>query len=167
MTRSSASRFEAAGAAPLETYFGIDSLLKRRGGVAVFQCITIPDARHAAYARSDGFIRRYIFPGGHLPAVTQLVSAITAGSHGALVDGVKNIGPYYAKTLRLWRGAFPLEFDAGVRLALRREHAGMGSGTWRLSGGSGSTISRIRRPGSRRGRWAMLWLLWRGRAPRS
>ena len=58
---------EAADAANPETYFaGIDRLLKRDGGAAVFQCITIP-----ACARSDDFIRRYILPGGHLPAVAR------------------------------------------------------------------------------------------------
>ena len=118
---------EAVGAAHLETYFaGIDRLLKRDGGVAVFQCITIPNARHAAYARSDDFTRRYIFPGDHLPAVARLVSTIAAGSLGAVVaDGFENIGPHYAKALRLWREAFLREFDAEVRPALRREHAGM------------------------------------------
>ncbi|OCK93019.1 uncharacterized protein K441DRAFT_706407 [Cenococcum geophilum 1.58] len=101
---------EAVGAAHLETYFaGIDRLLKRDGGVVVFQCITIPNARHAAYARSDDFIRRCISLGGHLPAVTRL-----------------NIGSHYAKATRLWREAFLREFGAEVRPALRHEHAGMG-----------------------------------------
>lgn len=145
---------EAVGAAHLETYFaGTNRLLKRDGGVAVLQCITIPNTRHAAYARSHDFIRRCIFPGGHLPAVARLISAIAAGSRDALVvDGVENIGSHYAKALRLWREAFLREFGAEVRPALRREHAGMGDWTWRFSGGSGSAISRIRRPGSRRGR---------------
>lgn len=122
---------EAVGTAHLETHFaGIDRLLKRDGGVAVFQCITIPNARHAAYARSDDFIRYCsycTFPGGHLPAVARLVSAIAASSRGALiVDGVENIGLHYAKALRLWREAFLREFGAEVRPALRHEHAGMG-----------------------------------------
>jgi cyclopropane-fatty-acyl-phospholipid synthase len=118
---------EAVGATHLETYFaGIGRLLKRDGGAAVFQCITIPNARHATYARSDDFIR-YIFPGGHLPAVTRLVSAIAAGSRGALVvDSVENIDSHYAKAMRLWREAFLREFGAEVRPALRRECAGMG-----------------------------------------
>lgn len=108
---------EAVGAAHLETYFaGIDRLLKRDGGVAVFQYITIPNARHAAYARSNNLIRRCIFSGGHLPAVARLISTIAAGSRGALaVDGVENIGPHYAKALRLWREAFLREFGAAAR----------------------------------------------------
>lgn len=121
---------EAVGAAYLPTYFGVvDRLLKRDGGVAVFQCITIPDARYAAYARSDDFIRRYIFPGGHLPAVSQLVAAIAAGSSGKLVvDAVENIGPHYAKALRLWRDAFLGGFEEVVRPALLRAHPDMGIG---------------------------------------
>jgi len=99
--------------------------------VAVIQCITIPDARHAAYARSDNFIRRYIFPGGHLPTVARLASAIAGRlarrprrrrreSRPALREGDA------AVALRLWREAFLREFDAEVRPALRREHARMG-----------------------------------------
>lgn len=85
-----------------------------------------PNAGHATYARSDDFTR-HIFPGGHLPAVARLVSAITAGSRGALVvDSVENIGSHYAKAMRMWREAFLREFGAEVRPALRREHAGMG-----------------------------------------
>ncbi|KAK3063493.1 hypothetical protein LTR53_018885, partial [Teratosphaeriaceae sp. CCFEE 6253] len=55
---------EAVGAEYLETYFRcVDQLLKSDGGVAVFQCITMPESRYDAYSKSDDFIRRYIFPG--------------------------------------------------------------------------------------------------------
>ena len=62
---------EAVGAEFLETYFRcVDNLLKTEGGVAVFQCITIPESRYAGYSEGDDFIRRYIFPGGHLPTIS-------------------------------------------------------------------------------------------------
>lgn len=45
---------EAVGREFLGTYFGcIDRLLKRDGGIAVFQCITMPEGRHAAYSRGE------------------------------------------------------------------------------------------------------------------
>ncbi|OCK83613.1 cyclopropane-fatty-acyl-phospholipid synthase [Lepidopterella palustris CBS 459.81] len=118
---------EAVGKEYLETYFrGIDRLLKKEGGVAVFQCITMPEARYDAYAKSDDFIRRYIFPGGHLPTVTQLVSNIATGTQGSLVvDSIENIGPHYAKALRLWREKFVANFEAKIKPALLREHADM------------------------------------------
>lgn len=45
---------EAVGQEYLATYFGcIDKLLKRDGGIAVFQCITMPEGRHEAYSKSE------------------------------------------------------------------------------------------------------------------
>lgn len=45
---------EAVGQEFLGTYFScVDRLLKRNGGIAVFQCITMPEGRHAAYARGE------------------------------------------------------------------------------------------------------------------
>ncbi|KAK4574724.1 hypothetical protein LTR86_001565 [Recurvomyces mirabilis] len=124
---------EAVGAEYLETYFRcIDKLMKSDGGVAVFQCITMPESRYDYYASSDDFIRRYIFPGGHLPTITQLLDAIRAGSSskGAaprlIPESVENIGPHYAKTLRLWRQAFMQNFNAKIKPALIEEHAEKG-----------------------------------------
>jgi cyclopropane-fatty-acyl-phospholipid synthase len=82
--------------------------------------------RYDAYAKSDDFIRRYIFPGGHLPSISQLIQSITRGSKGTLIlDNVENIGAHYAKTLRLWNEKFVLNFDAKIRVALLREHEKM------------------------------------------
>ena len=108
---------EAVGKEYLQTYFTcMDRLLKKDGGIAVFQCITMPETRYDAYAASDDFIRRYIFPGGHLPTVSQLVASIGSGSTGTLVvDSVENIGPHYAKALRLWRSSFLDHFDDTIR----------------------------------------------------
>lgn len=119
---------EAVGKEYLETYFRcIDQLLKKDGGIACFQCITMPEARYDAYAKSDDFIRRYIFPGGHLPTVTQLVNSIANGSNGTLVvDIVENIGPHYAKALRLWRESFLDNWESNIREQLVAEKKGEG-----------------------------------------
>ena len=121
---------EAVGAEFLETYFRcIDQLLKSDGGVAVFQCITMPESRYEAYSKSDDFIRRYIFPGGHLPTITQLLDAIRAGSSSKtdpprlIPENVENIGPHYAKTLRLWRQSFMQNFSSKIKPALLVEHS--------------------------------------------
>ncbi|KAL8944326.1 MAG: hypothetical protein Q9216_000511 [Gyalolechia sp. 2 TL-2023] len=118
---------EAVGREYLDTYFGcVHRLLKADGGVAVFQCITMPETRYQTYASSEDFIRKYIFPGGHLPTVSQLVGSIDRGSKGTLiVDSVLNIGGHYGKTLRLWRESFERNFDSKVRPALLREHKDM------------------------------------------
>ncbi len=118
---------EAVGREFLPTYFEcIHKLLKPIGGIAVFQSITMPESRYEAYSKGEDFIRKYIFPGGHLPTVSQLVDSINKGSKGLLVvDAIENIGPHYAKTLRIWRENFERHFDNRIRPALLNEHEGM------------------------------------------
>ena len=118
---------EAVGPEYLGKYFEcVDRLLKPNGGIAVFQCITIPEARYATYANGNDFIRQYIFPGGHLPTISQLIKSIDQGSKGALVvDHVNNIGGHYAKTLRVWRNNFLKNFDLLIKPALVKEHKEM------------------------------------------
>ena len=118
---------EAVGREFLDTYFEcMDRLLKPDGGVAVFQCITIPDTRYATYAAGNDFISKYIFPGGHLPTVSQLVGCIDRGSKGKMiVENIRNIGGHYAKTLRIWRENFLQNFESSIRTALLSEHQNM------------------------------------------
>ncbi|MCJ1477693.1 hypothetical protein MMC13_006366 [Lambiella insularis] len=118
---------EAVGKEYLDTYFDcVDHLLKPEGGIGVFQCITMPETRYEGYSKGEDFIRKYIFPGGHLPTVSQLVGSIERGSKGTLVvDNILNIGGHYAKTLRIWRQNFQRNFDSRIRRALLDEHIGM------------------------------------------
>jgi len=118
---------EAVGKEFLATYFEcIDKLLRPDGGIAVFQCITMPESRYENYSKGQDFIRKYIFPGGHLPTVTQLVESINKGSQGKIiVDEIENIGPHYSKTLRRWKEKFMQNFEARIRPALTDEHSGM------------------------------------------
>jgi cyclopropane-fatty-acyl-phospholipid synthase len=119
---------EAVGREYLQTYFArVDKLLKKDGGIAMFQCITMPEARYDSYSNGEDFIRKYIFPGGHLPSISQLVENINLASEGTLIiDRLENIGGHYAKTLRLWRQKFAENFDSRVRPALLIGHKEMG-----------------------------------------
>lgn len=121
---------EAVGPEFLSTYFStVDRLLKPQEGIAVFQCITMPEPRYEAYIKSTDFIRRYIFPGGHLPTVSQLVRTLTEGSQGRLiVDSIENIGAHYARTLRCWDESFSEKFEGEIKPSLLREHDGTGMG---------------------------------------
>ncbi|KAI9647165.1 hypothetical protein NHQ30_003548 [Ciborinia camelliae] len=117
---------EAVGAEYLETYFSCIHRLLKADGIAVFQCITMPEGRYEAYAKGEDFIRKYIFPGGHLPSITQLINSITKASEGTLVvEKVENIGGHYAKTLRLWKEKFLMNFESRIRPALMEEHEEM------------------------------------------
>lgn len=93
---------EAVGHRYLGDFFAACDRLLAPDGLAVLQVITIPDQRYDDYRRGADFIRRHIFPGGHLPSLTALCQAMTVQST-LLVEAVDNIGPHYAPTLRAWR----------------------------------------------------------------
>lgn len=115
---------EAVGREYLDTYFEcVDRLLKKDGGIGVFQVITMPETRYERYCNEVDFIRRWIFPGGHCPTVTGLVQAINKGSKNQLiVDEIQNIGGHYSKTLKLWRQKFLDNFEDDIRPALVRRY---------------------------------------------
>ncbi|PTB39816.1 hypothetical protein M441DRAFT_458912 [Trichoderma asperellum CBS 433.97] len=126
---------EAVGKDYLTAYFDcVHRFLKPNGGIAMFQCITMPERRHEAYSKSkefklangSSFINQYIFPGGYLPSITQILNHISCQSQGSLIiEKVENIGGHYAKTLRLWRESFLGKFEKTIRPALLREHPDM------------------------------------------
>ncbi|OZJ06850.1 hypothetical protein BZG36_00045 [Bifiguratus adelaidae] len=125
---------EAVGKEFMDTYFAsIDGFLKRHHGdgnvtdaAAVLQCITMPESRYEAYSRSLDFIRKYIFPGGHLPSLTHILTSANKASKGQLVpDSTANIGPHYVRTLRLWREQFLLNFDSDIAPGLRQKYPAM------------------------------------------
>jgi cyclopropane-fatty-acyl-phospholipid synthase len=85
------------------------SLLTEKGRMAL-QAITIADQSfERAKVRKD-FIRDLIFPGGCLPSVTAIMSAVTGATDLRLVD-LEDIGLHYARTLRLWARNVDEKFD--------------------------------------------------------
>lgn len=104
---------EAVGHQYLGAYFhALDRALKPNGRI-VIQVITIPDQRYERYCRGTDFIKKHIFPGGHLPSLGALAAA--AGQHSGLtIHAATNIGEDYALTLNAWRRRF-LEAGAKIR----------------------------------------------------
>ena len=96
---------EAVGHQYLPTFFAtIDRLLAAAGRAAV-QVITFPEQGYTRYRTGSDWIRKYIFPGGHLPSLHAMVEA--TGRHTGLgIRTVHDIGRHYAETLRRWRKAF-------------------------------------------------------------
>lgn len=104
----------------------MDRYLKAEGGIGYFQCITIPETRYERYRRGEDFIKKYIFPGGHLPTVSGLVAGIDRGSRGRLiVEEIKSIGAHYPRALRIWRESFLANFELRIVPALRRSQPEM------------------------------------------
>lgn len=118
---------EHVGAEYLGTYFAcVDRYLKVDGGIAVFQCITMPEGRYEGYRRRRDFIQRYVFPGGHLPTVSILVASIDRASKGRLVvEDIQSVSGHYVKALRLWREKFLENWEKVIVPALREKRPGM------------------------------------------
>jgi cyclopropane-fatty-acyl-phospholipid synthase len=53
--------------------------------------------------RTDPWIERYIFPGGHLPAASELARAV---ERGFVIEDWHNFGPDYDRTLMEWHARF-------------------------------------------------------------
>nr|WP_321465358.1 DUF1365 family protein [uncultured Desulfobulbus sp.] len=96
---------EAVGHSHLPTYFLTLDKLLAPGGRIVLQVITMPDQKYGAYRAGSDWIRKHIFPGGHLPSVGAMVSAMSARTRLNIV-AMEDIGPHYIRTLQLWREAF-------------------------------------------------------------
>ncbi len=101
---------EAVGHRYLGTFFQTCDRLLKPAGKLVIQVITIPDQSYESYRRKSDWIKKYIFPGGHLPSVTALSSAVTKNT-GLLMEQLEDIGTHYARTLRDWREKFCCNVD--------------------------------------------------------
>jgi cyclopropane-fatty-acyl-phospholipid synthase len=92
---------EAVGHANLGTWFAACDGALKPGGRAVVQVITIPHKRYHQYRRSSDWIRKHIFPGGHLPSLEAMQGAVE--NHTTLsIASVERIGKHYARTLQDW-----------------------------------------------------------------
>jgi len=100
----SVEMIEAVGHRHLPDYFRALDRLLAPGGRIVLQAITMPDQKYRAYRLGSDWIRKHIFPGGHLPSLGAMLAAMAAGTRLNLV-GLEEIGVHYVRTLALWRAA--------------------------------------------------------------
>jgi cyclopropane-fatty-acyl-phospholipid synthase len=96
---------EAVGHAYLADYFRACCERLTPSGAFGLQAITIRDQRYDAARREVDFIKRYIFPGGHLPSLGA-IAASSARASDLQIREVVDLTPHYARTLRAWRGNF-------------------------------------------------------------
>ncbi|KAH6604492.1 cyclopropane-fatty-acyl-phospholipid synthase [Trichoderma cornu-damae] len=91
----------------------ISAYLKPKGGRMVIQGITKINSYNTSGQSVDDFMDRYIFPGGYLPTINQLLTSIHNGSRGALeVETVQSIGPHYIRTLQCWKENFDANWES-------------------------------------------------------
>ncbi len=108
---ASIEMLEAVGDRYLEPYFAqCHRLLKRRGLIGL-QYITCPDAQYEVLRRGVDFIQRHVFPGSLLLSIGRINRALEATGDLFLHD-LDDMGPYYARTLHVWRENFHRALDA-------------------------------------------------------
>jgi len=95
---------EAVGHQYLHTYFDVCARLLADDGLAAIQAITVQDHWYDPRQRQVDFIKRHIFPGSFIPAISTLTSA-SASTDLRLVH-LEDLTPHYAETLRRWRARF-------------------------------------------------------------
>jgi cyclopropane-fatty-acyl-phospholipid synthase len=106
----SVGMFEHVGVGFYETFFRRCAELLSDDGVMVLHSIgrsTGPDV-------TSPWITKYIFPGGYIPAVSEVIPAIERA--GLLVCDVEILRLHYAETLKAWRERFMARREEAVRL---------------------------------------------------
>ncbi|XP_077228232.1 uncharacterized protein LOC143861185 [Tasmannia lanceolata] len=101
----SCEMIEGVGHEYMEEFFACCESVLDVNGLLVLQFISIPDERYDEYRRSSDFIKEYIFPGGCLPSLSRVTSAMAVASR-LCVEHLENIGIHYYQTLRYWRRNF-------------------------------------------------------------
>ncbi|XP_051125474.1 uncharacterized protein LOC127247592 [Andrographis paniculata] len=96
---------EAVGHEYMEEFFKCCDVALAPNGIFVLQTSAIADNKYDEYRLSHGFIKEYIFPGGYVPSLSRITSAMAAASSFRVVD-VQDNGSSYYYTLRHWRKRF-------------------------------------------------------------
>ncbi|WP_019529543.1 SAM-dependent methyltransferase [Dasania marina] len=116
----SVEMIEAVGHEFMPEYFNILDRLLEPGGKLLIQAITIEDQRYDEYRTNVDFIQRYIFPGGHLPSVSEICRHIKEQTNMRLNHFV-DYGQDYANTLKEWGSRFDKNHDAILNLGFSED----------------------------------------------
>jgi len=106
----SVGMFEHVGAGRYGEYFAKVADLLKDDGVAMIHTIgnvTEPSAPHP-------WIRKYIFPGGYIPSLSEILPAIE--DSGLVLTDVEVLRLHYAETLKAWRERFMARRDEVVAM---------------------------------------------------
>jgi cyclopropane-fatty-acyl-phospholipid synthase len=106
----SVGMFEHVGVTHYATYFRKVRDLLADDGVALVHTI----GRSAPPSTTSGFIAKYIFPGGYIPALSEMAAAIEHS--GLVISDIEILRLHYAKTLRAWRQRFMANWDKAAAI---------------------------------------------------
>ena len=102
----SVGMFEHVGQPHYQEYFEHIARLMTDDGVAVIHSI----GRRDEPGVTNPFIAKYIFPGGYIPALSEVIPHIERAGHW--VTDVEILRLHYAETLKAWRARFVADRDA-------------------------------------------------------
>jgi len=106
----SVGMFEHVGVVHYNTYFRKCAELLDGDGVMVLHSI----GRSEGPGITNPWIAKYIFPGGYIPALSEVLPAIERA--GLLVTDIEILRLHYAETLKAWRERFLAHRDEVVRI---------------------------------------------------
>ena len=106
----SVGMFEHVGVGFYDTFFGKCAELLADDGIMLLHSI----GRSSPPGITNPWIAKYIFPGGYIPALSEVLPAIERA--GLIVTDVEVLQLHYAETLKAWRERFLAHRDEVVRL---------------------------------------------------
>ncbi|MFV0280252.1 MAG: class I SAM-dependent methyltransferase [Rhodoblastus sp.] len=106
----SVGMFEHVGAAHYDAFFAKIAGQLNEDGLALVHTIGRPDGPGA----TNAWITKYIFPGGHIPSLSQIVAS--AEKAGLFITDVEILRLHYAETLKVWRERFLARRDEALAL---------------------------------------------------
>ncbi len=101
----SVGMFEHVGQPNYQQYFDTVARLLKDDGVAVIHSIGRKDEPGV----TNPWIAKYIFPGGYIPALSEVLPAIERA--GLWVTDLEILRLHYAETLRIWRERFMAQWN--------------------------------------------------------
>ncbi len=96
----SVGMFEHVGVVHYPAFFAKVQELLQEDGVALLHSI----GRHEGPGSTNPWIRKYIFPGGYSPALSEVVPVVER--LGLWITDIEILRLHYAETLRAWRARF-------------------------------------------------------------
>ena len=102
----SVGMFEHVGTPQYRTYFNTVARLLTPDGVALIHSI----GRNHGPTTTNSWIRKYIFPGGYIPSLSEVMMPLEAS--GLWLTDLEVLRLHYAETLRHWRERFMARKDS-------------------------------------------------------
>jgi cyclopropane-fatty-acyl-phospholipid synthase len=106
--------FEHVGVGYYDAYFQKCAELLDDDGVMLLHCIGRSEGPNV----TNPWIAKYIFPGGYIPAPSEVLPAIERA--GLLVTDIEILRLHYAETLKAWRDRFMAHREEAERIYDRR-----------------------------------------------